>query len=149
VLPVTDDTIRLFLHVLGATVWVGGQIALLVIIPVLRPKGRETIREVAARFQAAAWVAYLLLVVTGIWNLLVLHLGSQSGAWLVTLMVKLTFVAITGLAAGIHVLFAAPRVRRAETDAERRRWAAMSGSLEAVSSLFALASLFVGVMLKG
>ncbi len=148
-LPVSDDTIRLFLHVLGATVWVGGQIALLVIIPVLRPRGRDAIRDVATRFQAAAWVAYLLLVGTGVWNLLVLRIGSQTGPWLTTLVVKLTFVAITGLAAGIHVLFAAPRVRRAQTDAERRRWAATSGSLEAISSLFALASLFVGVMLKG
>ncbi len=148
-LPVTDDTIRLFLHVLGATVWVGGQIALLVIIPVLRPRGRDAIRDVANRFQAAAWVAYALLVGTGIWNLLVLHMGSQSGAWLVTIAVKLAFVAITGTAAAVHVLWAAPKVRRADTDAERRRWAALSGSLEAVSSLFALASLFVGVMLKG
>lgn len=148
-LPVTDDTVRLFLHVLGAAVWVGGQIALLVIIPVLRPKGRETIRAVAARFQAAAWIAYLLLVVTGVWNLLALHMGSQSGAWLVTVAVKLAFVFVTGAAAGIHVLWAAPRVRRAATDDERRRWAALSGSLEGISSLFALASLFVGVMLKG
>lgn len=35
-LPVHAATVRLFLHVLGATVWVGGQIALAGIVPVVR-----------------------------------------------------------------------------------------------------------------
>ena len=35
-LAVSWDTIRLFLHVLAATIWVGGQLVLAVLVPVLR-----------------------------------------------------------------------------------------------------------------
>jgi putative copper export protein len=35
-LSVSWDTIRLFLHVLAATIWVGGQITLAALVPVLR-----------------------------------------------------------------------------------------------------------------
>ena len=38
-LGVTWDTIRLFLHVLAATVWVGGQLTLAALVPVLRKAG--------------------------------------------------------------------------------------------------------------
>jgi len=36
VLPVSWTAIRLFLHVLGATVWVGGQLTLAGLVPGLR-----------------------------------------------------------------------------------------------------------------
>jgi hypothetical protein len=39
VLPVSWDTIRLFLHVLAATIWVGGQITLAALVPLLRRFG--------------------------------------------------------------------------------------------------------------
>ena len=35
-LPVSRTTIRIFLHVLGATVWVGGQLTLAGLVPGLR-----------------------------------------------------------------------------------------------------------------
>jgi putative copper export protein len=38
-LAVRWDTVRLFLHVLAATVWVGGQITLVALVPVLRRLG--------------------------------------------------------------------------------------------------------------
>ena len=38
-LSVSWDTIRLFLHVLAATIWVGGQITLAALVPVLRRLG--------------------------------------------------------------------------------------------------------------
>ncbi len=40
-LPVSWDTVRLFLHVLAATIWVGGQITLAALVPVLRRLGAE------------------------------------------------------------------------------------------------------------
>jgi hypothetical protein len=39
VLAVSWDTIRLFLHVLAATIWVGGQIVLAALVPILRRAG--------------------------------------------------------------------------------------------------------------
>lgn len=157
-IPVTATTIRLFLHVLAATVWVGGQLTLGAVIPVLRPErdsppeeqeaARARIRLVARRFQVAAWTAFFVLLATGIWNLLVLHVGDQSTQWLTTLFVKLVCVAISGLAALVHIVVAAPRVRAATAEAARRKAAAMSGALEGTSVLFAIAALFLGVLLN-
>jgi len=78
VLPVTARSIRLFLHVLGATVWVGGQLSLGAIVPALRPYGVEPLRAAARAFQRVAWAAYLLLIVTGVWNLFAVHAADQS-----------------------------------------------------------------------
>ncbi len=156
-LPVTATTLRLFLHVLAATVWVGGQITLGAVIPALRPAAddpdpeaaRARIRAVAQRFQVAAWTAFAVLLLTGVWNLTALHVGDQGGPWLATLMAKLGCVAISGIAAAVHILVAAPRVRAATDASSRRAAAAFSGACEGVSVLFAVAALFLGVLLSG
>lgn len=156
-LPITASTLRLFLHVLAATVWVGGQLTLGVIISVLRPApddpepeiARARIRAVAQRFQIAAWSAFAVLLATGAWNLLAEHVGDQSGEWLATLLIKLVCVAGSGLAAAVHIFVAAPRVRAATTADERRSAAAFSGACEGVSVLLAVAALFLGVLLRG
>jgi putative copper export protein len=36
VLPITWSTVRLFVHVVAATVWVGGQLTLAALVPGLR-----------------------------------------------------------------------------------------------------------------
>ena len=43
-LPVTWATVRLFLHVLAASVWVGGQITLAGLVPGLRGLGADAPR---------------------------------------------------------------------------------------------------------
>jgi len=149
VIPINSTTIRVFLHVLAATVWVGGQLTLVAVIPVLRPAGVEHVRAVARRFQLVAWPAFLVLLATGVWNLLALHVADQSTQWLVTLFAKLVCVAISGLAAALHILVAAPRVRNAPSDDARRTAAAFSGALEGLSVLFGLAALFLGILLSG
>ena len=72
-LSVSWDTIRLFLHVLAATIWVGGQITLAALVPVLRRLGADIPRAAARRFNQVAWPAFAVLVITGIWN------GEQEG----------------------------------------------------------------------
>jgi putative copper export protein len=135
VLPVHAATIRLFLHVLGATVWVGGQVALAGVVPVVRRFGGiETARAVARRFQLIAWPAFVLLVVTGVWNLFAVNVGDQSGSYLTTLWVKLILVAVSGIGALAHILVA-------------RRRPALGGILAALALLAALGATFVGVLL--
>jgi putative copper export protein len=135
VLPVHAETIRLFLHVLGATVWVGGQVALAGVVPVVRRFGGiEAARAVARRFQLIAWPAFGLLVGTGIWNLFAVHVGEQSGNYRTTLSVKLILVAVSGIGALGHVLVA-------------RRRPALGGILAALALLAALGATFVGVLL--
>jgi putative copper export protein len=137
VLPVHVETVRLFFHILGATVWVGGQIALAGVVPVVRRLGGiDTARAVARRFQLIAWPAFALLVATGIWNLFAVHVGDQSSSYLTTLVVKLALVAGSGVAAFGHILVA-------------RRRPALGGMLAALALLAALGATFVGVLLAG
>ena len=49
-LAVDTDTLRLFLHVLAATVWVGGQVVLLAAVPALRRVSVEAVRATAAAY---------------------------------------------------------------------------------------------------
>ena len=57
-LSVSWDTIRLFLHVLAATIWVGGQITLAALVPVLRRLGAE-IPRTADRHELPTGIPYL------------------------------------------------------------------------------------------
>ena len=82
-LTVHLDTIRLFLHVLAATVWVGGQLTLAALVPGLRRLSPDAPRVVARRFNRVAWPAFAVLVGTGIWNITQLHAPFQ-GAYGVT-----------------------------------------------------------------
>jgi putative copper export protein len=68
-LAVSWGTVRLFLHVLAATVWVGGQLTLAALVPVLRRQGPDAPRVAARRFSLVAWPAYGVLLITGVWNI--------------------------------------------------------------------------------
>ena len=65
-LAVNGDTVRLFLHVLAATVWAGGQLTLAALVPVLRRFGADVAGAAAQRFNQVAWTAFGVLIVTGI-----------------------------------------------------------------------------------
>lgn len=130
--PSLDD-LRLFLHVLAATIWVGGQLTLAGLVPDLRALGPDAPRTVARRFNAIAWPAFAVLVVTGVWNVTsVSH--PFDGRFGTTLMVKLAVAALSGAAAWLH------------SHARSRSALAIWG---AVSGLAALGALFLGVVLAG
>ena len=132
-LSVSWDTIRLFLHVLAATIWVGGQITLVALVPVLRRLGAEIPRAAANRFNQVAWPAFVVLVVTGIWNIAAVH-AQIHGSYETTLVVKLIVVVISGVTAALHARAQSPR------------WIAVFGALTGLS---ALAALFLGILLAG
>ena len=52
------ETIRLFLHVLAATVWVGGQITLAALVPALRGTADGVTKLAARAFNRIAWPAF-------------------------------------------------------------------------------------------
>ena len=133
-LPLHDDTIRLFLHVLAASVWVGGQLTLAGLVSTVRTLGDDAPRTVARRFNLIAWPAFGLLAITGIWNLVAIDVGDTEVEYQVTLFVKLVFVALSGIAAFLHI--------HARTKVGLAVW----GAIGAVSSL---AALFFGVWLAG
>jgi putative copper export protein len=132
-LSVSWDTIRLFLHVLAATVWVGGQLTLAGLVPVLRRLGAEVPRAAARRFNLIAWPAFAALVVTGVWNIIAVR-AQISGSYRVTLIVKLAVVVLSGVSAALHA--------RARTTAGVAIFGALTG-------LSALVALFLGILLAG
>ena len=60
---------RLILHVLAATVWVGGQFTVAGLLPTIRTLGEDAPKKVARAFGRLLWPAYAVLVVTGFWNI--------------------------------------------------------------------------------
>jgi putative copper export protein len=130
VLGLDWETLRLFLHVLGAAVWVGGQLILVALVPGLRRIDPAAPGAAARAFARLAWPAYVLLVGTGIWN--VVAAGDQGADYDHTLEAKLVFVALSGLGAYAH---------------QRARSRAMLAAGGAVGFLGALLALLYGVRL--
>ena len=130
-LPIDVESVRLFLHVLAATIWVGGQITLGALVPVLRRAGADLPRVVARQFGRVAWTAYAVLIATGIWNMAVYD-GKDRHGYDVTIGLKLAFVVLSGVAAYVH-------------QRGRSRLALAAGG--AATMLFALGALFLGIVL--
>jgi putative copper export protein len=132
-LPVTATTVRLFLHVLAATVWVGGQLTLAGLVPGLRSLSTDAPRIAARLFNRIAWPAFGVLIATGIWN--IIEVGPDwNSDYGHTLIVKLVFVAAAGLTAFAHA------------QSRSRRSLAVFGVLTMTCSLGAL---FLGILLAG
>ena len=98
----TIDTIRLFLHVLGASVWVGGQIVLGGLVPSLRRSFPDATKVVAQSFARVAWPAFALVVITGLWNLADIDVANTTTEYQITLFVKITLAIASGAAAAVH-----------------------------------------------
>ncbi len=130
-LPVTWSTVRVFLHVTAATVWVGGQLTLAGLVPSLRSISPDAPRTVARQFNRIAWPAYGVLIATGVWNILALSPDWDTD-YAVTLMVKILVVAASGMSAFVHA------------QARNRKVLAIFGAL---SGLTALGALLLGVQL--
>ena len=133
-LAVHVGTVRLFLHVLAAAIWVGGQLILAALVHVLRRSGAGVVTAAARRFNQVAWAAFAVLVITGIWNIAAVSSDINHPGYRATLIVKLIAVLISGVAAVLHV--------RAGTPRGRAIWGALTG-------LAAVAALFLGVLLAG
>lgn len=133
----------LWIHVLAACVWIGGQITLGMIMPTLR-EVPETMRAIANRFQNLAWVAFAVLILTGVLNLhnagiSLNHLNATAQSR--TLSIKLVFVVISGAAAALHAYWVTPRMRTASP----RKRAAAAGALGGISLLAAVVAALFGV----
>jgi len=126
-------TIRITLHLLAVSVWVGGQIVMAALVPALRTLGDDAPKMVAQQFSRVAWPFFSLAVITGVWNLLVVDVAATSVSYQATLGIKLLLVAASGVAAFVHAE-TGQRVVKAVTGA---------GSL-----VMAIAAVVCGVMLS-
>jgi putative copper export protein len=128
------DALRLSLHVLAASVWVGGQLTLAGLVPAARRFGSEVTTALARAFARLSWPAYAVLLATGVWNVAAVGPSTQPTSWRVVLAVKVAVVVLAGVAALLH------------SRAKGRRALALWG---AASGLSSLAALVLGVVLAG
>ena len=139
-LTVSAHTVVVWFHVLGACVWIGGQLVVAAVVPLTRGNP-QLARDLGRRFQQVAWPAFAVLMITGVIQALddgitpSTLLASAAGR---TLGVKLIFVLVSGAAALAHVL-----------TPERRRSPRLSGALGGISFLGAVVAALYGVVLGG
>jgi putative copper export protein len=126
--------LRVILHVLAATVWVGGQFTVAGLLPTIRSLGEDAPKKVGRALGRLLWPAYAVLLVTGFWNIGALTVGQASSAWKAVLAVKVAVVVVAGVGVYLH--------QRATT----RRGTAVWGAVGAVASV---AALCLGVFLAG
>jgi len=119
-----DQWLRILIlsvHVLAASIWVGGLITVAaIVIPLSRrlpEKERvEYVRVAAARFAKLGWGAVIVLVITGIGNIWArgYDLGALAGPlwstqWGGVLAVKLVMVTLMVVLAYVHERYLGPR----------------------------------------
>jgi hypothetical protein len=128
----TWASVRLFLHVVAACVWVGGQVTLAGLVPTLRATAPEATKPVARAFARVAWPAFAVLIVTGAWNLTAVDIGNTSSAYQVTVFVKVVLSVGAGVCTVVHSV------------GRSKLALALGGALGLLTSLGAV---FVGVLL--
>lgn len=153
-----------FLHVLAATIWVGGNAFLvLVVVPYLRADGSgvasAVLRATGPRFSRVGWVCFAIALVTGTANLAFRGVTSATlfssefhdGTYGRLVIAKLGAFAATLLLAAIHDFKVGPAALRAMEAAPTssastglRRQASVLGRINAVLALTLVA---LGVML--
>lgn len=128
----TADTIRLFLHVLAASIWVGGQIVLAGLVPSLRRAHPDATKVAARAYARVAWPAFGVVVLTGLWNLADIDVANTTTTYQITIFVKISLAIASGAAAAVH-------------QAGRSKAALAVGG--AIGLLGALGAMFIGVLL--
>ena len=130
------DALRGFLHILSVTVWVGGQIVVAGLVPLLRkvdksagpvPDGEMTVtQQTARRFGRISWPFFALAIITGLWSIGEIEWSASTGTWQTLFFVKMALVAASGVGAWLH------------TRAQRAPERALFASLASLSALAAL-----------
>ncbi|GIU92812.1 MAG: hypothetical protein KatS3mg011_1718 [Acidimicrobiia bacterium] len=124
------DAVVRWLHLVAASVWLGGLITVGALVPALRRAGatREMLQAMARRFGTVSWTALGVAAFTGAWQA-VDHLGSPVLVWKVGLV---------ALAAGLALWHQA---------AARDQSPAVRGAIQGAILLVSLAIFAVAVRL--
>lgn len=164
-MPQVVHLTSIWLHLLAATVWIGGMAALgLLLVPLLRRErfqnvARPLLYASALRFRWIGWGALGVLVVTGLINVRAqgipwatwLDPGFWSTAWGQALGWKLLLVVVTLGISAIHDFHFGPKAIQLmkeapeSPEAERMRW--WSSWLGRLTLLLSLAILWFAILL--
>jgi putative copper export protein len=120
----------LFLHVLSASVWVGGQIVVAGIVPTVRGFGEEAPKKLAQAFNRIAWPAFGVAVLTGLGNVLYLGMDDIKHP---LIEIKVMMVLLSAVGAVVH-----------QTANGNKGRLAAGG---AIALLFGVGAMYAGVLL--
>lgn len=123
------DYLRLFLHLIAGSIWVGGQIVLAGLVSTLRGVSADAPAKAARAYNRLAWPAYGVLFITGIWNMLAIPQGAIDQMWL---GIKILVVVLSGAGALIHQFARGNRI--------------MLSVGGAASGLFAIVAMYLGLL---
>jgi cytochrome bd-type quinol oxidase subunit 2 len=125
------DAIRISLHLLSMAVWIGGQVIMMALLPLLREvEGLPA--KAAQAFGRVAWPAFAVAVATGIWNILVIDMANVSTGYNIVLGLKLLLVVAAGVATAMH---------------QRATTASMRGATAGIAFLASIIVVIMGAML--
>ena len=129
----TFEWFLLVSHLLGVSVWLGGQITLLSIMRTIKDNSEGLLPLVARRFARTSWTALGVVVTTGVALVLQISPTEQGTAYSVTLALKLALMFVAVAAVIIH------------STSKQRLLIALGGAIGLVASL---GSLALGVLLS-
>lgn len=149
--------LSVYLHILAAVVWVGGMAFLvLIVVPYLRSGDRAAAARVLSatglRFRTVGWVCFVLVLVTGSFNLWSRGVRLTSFAdhgWLATpfahaVLYKLTVFASVLLVSAVHDFWLGPR---ATALLARDPTAPRAASMRRAASLLGRANVLLALLL--
>ena len=126
--------LRLSLHVLAATIWVGGQFVVAGLLPTLRGIGGDAPRKIARSFGLLAWPAFGVLIITGIWSFAAINHSGTSNGWNAAFGIKMMMVLVSGIGVFLHTRAHSPKAR---------------GIFAGVGALASIFALILGVVISG
>ena len=157
---ITLADVVLFVHILGASIWVGGTVALgIVAVAVRSSLGDDpalyarTMSRIARSLGWMMWGALGVTIATGLYNLTWFlgptgMAGVSSIPWLV---VKLLLVLFLVLVSAFHSFVLGPEIRRRSERGARnpslQKWRSFDRALTGISAVLTVAVLFAAVML--
>lgn len=156
--------VSVWVHIVAVTVWVGGMLFLtLVVVPWLRGPGRATgmafLRDSGRRFRGIGWICFVLLTITGAFNLWMRGVRWSSfsdSAWLASpfgriVLAKLGLFTLVLALSALHDFVLGPRAAaalerepRSRAAGRLRRYASWLGRLNVV---FGLLLILLGVLI--
>ena len=120
----------LFLHIVAASVWVGGQIVVAGLVPTVRGFGEDAPKALAQAFNKVAWPAFGLAVLTGLGNVLLMGMDEIKHP---LIEIKVMLVLFSAVGAVVHQTANGNKARLAAGGA--------------VALLFGLGAMYAGVLL--
>jgi len=98
----TLDSLRIFLHLIAVSVWVGGQIVLAGLVPQVRAIAPQAMSPIAKGFARVAWPAMVVIVFTGAWGLASTEAADKGTEYMTTFGLKMLLVGFAVAATIIH-----------------------------------------------